>query len=73
MVNKNIEFTVTQNVIEYIYKKGISKEYGARQIDRVINNDIKPMLVDYILFGSLKKGGFCEVDYENDELKVVCE
>ncbi|HPY86263.1 MAG TPA: hypothetical protein PLS20_14690, partial [Ruminococcus flavefaciens] len=37
--------------------KGISQEFGAREVDRVIRNEIKPLFVDEILFGSLKNGG----------------
>ncbi|MBQ8956240.1 MAG: hypothetical protein IJ075_04650, partial [Lachnospiraceae bacterium] len=37
--------------------KGISREYGAREIDRLIRNDIKPRFVDDLLFGRLKNGG----------------
>jgi len=73
MANKNIDFSVTSSVIDYIFKNGISKEYGARQIDRIISNDIKPILVDHILFGKLKKGGVCKVDCNDNKLMVVCE
>ena len=38
-------------------KRGISQEFGAREVDRVIRNDIKPLFVDDILFGNLKDGG----------------
>ncbi|MDE7015204.1 MAG: hypothetical protein K2P19_11120, partial [Kineothrix sp.] len=40
-------------------EKGISIEFGAREIERVIQGEIKPLLVDEILFGALKNGGKC--------------
>ena len=54
---KHIEFTADETALKLIKKKGISREYGAREIDRLIRNDIKPLFVDDILFGRLKNGG----------------
>jgi len=54
---RSIQLRVDESALELIRKKGVSEEFGAREIDRVIRNEIKPMLVDDILFGDLKKGG----------------
>ena len=40
-----------------VKKLGVSQEFGAREVDRVIRNDLKPLFVDEILFGKLKNGG----------------
>ena len=56
------------NCAAYLKEKGVSQEYGAREISRIINMEIKPLLVDKILFGKLKKGGNCVIDYVNDQL-----
>ena len=55
--DKAIDFTADDKAISLIRKKGISHEYGAREIDRLIRNEIKPLFVDEILFGRLKDGG----------------
>ena len=55
--DKNIIFSADRKAVSLIKKKGISTEYGAREIDRLIRNDIKPLFVDEILFGRLKNGG----------------
>ena len=54
---KDIELSVSDEARALLMKKGISREYGAREVDRVIRNEIKPLLVDDILFGGLKNGG----------------
>lgn len=54
---QNIVFEADQKAKELIRERGISREFGAREIDRVIRNQIKPLFVDEILFGGLKKGG----------------
>lgn len=67
---KKIEFTVSKEAEALLVKKGTSKEYGAREMERILSNEIKPLLVDEILFGSLKKGGVCELICEGDEFQV---
>lgn len=54
---KHIDFIVDAKAQELIKVKGISEEFGAREVDRVIRNEIKPLFVDEILFGKLKRGG----------------
>jgi ATP-dependent Clp protease ATP-binding subunit ClpA len=45
-------------------KEGFTKEYGAREMDRVITGKLKPLLMREILFGSLKKGGTITISDE---------
>lgn len=59
---KNIKIKYTKAASEYVKNNGITREYGARQIDRIINSKIKPLLAKEILFGKLKNGGECCVD-----------
>lgn len=63
---KKIAVDFEQSVLDYLKSKGVSEEYGAREIKRMIQNQIKPVFVDPILFGSLKKGGSCSVAYAKD-------
>ncbi len=71
VIDKNIIITVSKRCKEYIKRKGISKEYGAREIDRVIHTELKPLLVDQILFGKLRKGGNCLFDYIDKKVVLV--
>ncbi|MPQ43440.1 AAA family ATPase [Clostridium tarantellae] len=59
---KSVEINYSNECIQYISQKGISREFGARQIQRVINEKIKPLLIDEILFGKLSIGGTCTID-----------
>ena len=63
---KGVKLKVDAAARRLLKKKGISTEFGAREIDRVIRNEIKPLLVDDLLFGDLKKGGSIELSSEND-------
>ena len=67
---KNVSIVFTKKAKEYIKNHGITNEYGARQVDRVINSEVKTLLVDELLYGSLKKGGKVKIDVENGRLNM---
>jgi ATP-dependent Clp protease ATP-binding subunit ClpA len=68
---KNVHMTFSEDAALYVAKKGISKEFGAREIIRVINSELKPLLVDEILFGSLNNGGQCSIDVLKDKFIIL--
>lgn len=67
LADRQVEFSYTRKALELLSEKGVSREYGARELGRVIDREIKPLLVDRLLFGSLKKGGACCLDTEQKE------
>lgn len=67
---KGIELEVDEKAFEMIKKKGINEEYGAREVERVIRNEIKPLFVDSILFGELKNGGRIKLTAGDDDFSV---
>ncbi len=70
LLAKKVEFTITPKAAEYVRNAGITKEYGAREIDRVIAGEVKPLLAELLLFGRLKRGGKCTLVLEEGSLKV---
>ncbi len=64
---KKIRITADKKAKELVKKRGISQEFGAREVDRVIRNDVKPLFVDEILFGKLKNGGKITISVKNGE------
>ena len=69
--NKKITVTADKKAKNLLKKRGISREFGAREVDRVIRNDIKPLFVDEILFGKLKNGGKLTISASDGEFKVM--
>ena len=57
LLQKKVSLEVSPECIDFLSKKGYSKEFGARNIARTIENEIADKLVDEVLFGSLAKGG----------------
>ena len=54
---KKVEMTLSDEMFNALLEEGFTREYGAREMDRVINQRLKPRLMREILFGSLKNGG----------------
>ena len=67
---KSVSITLSDEAHQHLLKSGYSKEYGAREMDRVIQQQLKTMLMRGILFGKLKKGGEATVDLQNGTLTI---
>ena len=67
---KKVEMTLTDEAFEYLLNEGFTKEYGAREMDRVITGKLKPLLMREILFGSLKKGGKVKIKITDSQLSL---
>ena len=67
---KGVSIELTSQAREQLLKWGFTKEYGAREMDRVIGNRLKPVLMKALLFGKLKKGGKAVVKLEGKELVI---
>ncbi len=59
---KRVIMTLSDEARAYILKEGFTKEYGARELDRVIATRLKPLLMRAILFGPLRQGGRARID-----------
>ncbi|NBH70522.1 AAA family ATPase [Clostridiaceae bacterium] len=67
---RKVELAVAEGAVEYVKKAGITKEYGAREIDRVISAKVKPLLAELLLFGRLRRGGRCVLAVKDGELAI---
>ncbi len=64
---KGVTLKLGDKAREQLLQEGYSKEYGAREMDRVIHNRLKTRLVRDILFGPLKQGGECVINEIGNE------
>lgn len=67
---KKITLSADKKAKTLLKTKGVSQEFGAREIDRVIRNDVKPLFVDEILFGKLKNGGKIKLTTRNKDFVI---
>jgi ATP-dependent Clp protease ATP-binding subunit ClpA len=71
MRSKNIKIKLGKKARTFLAGEGYSDIYGAREIARIIDINIKEALTDEILFGKLKKGGSVKVTYKEEKLDFV--
>ena len=62
--------TLSDEAFDALLEEGFTREYGAREMDRVIAQRLKPLLMREILFGSLKQGGKIEIGTENGSISI---
>ncbi|MBR4127956.1 MAG: AAA family ATPase, partial [Bacteroidaceae bacterium] len=65
---KKVTLNLSAEAYEWLLEKGFTPEYGAREMDRVVAQYLKPLLMRSILFGKMKKGGEAVVSVKDGEL-----
>ena len=67
---KQVKMTLAEEAFGHLLKEGFTPEYGAREMDRVIAQQLKPLLMREILFGSLKQGGEVTINVKDGSLAL---
>lgn len=67
---RRVEMELSAEAHDWLLKLGFTREYGAREMDRVIASQLKPLLMRQILFGALKTSGKVRVQVENGQLEL---
>ncbi len=67
---KQVTLQLSDQAKQQLLEWGFTKEYGAREMDRVINSRLKPLLMKAILFGNLKNGGIANIELEDSTLII---
>ncbi|MBQ9630112.1 MAG: AAA family ATPase [Treponema sp.] len=68
LATKNINLKVSDKAIVYLSNVGYSKEFGARNMARTIEQYIASPLTDEVLFGKLSSGGSVNVACKNEKI-----
>jgi len=67
LAEKKVTLDVTEACVNQLAIEGYSRESGARNVGRLIEERIKSFFVDEVLFGRLESGGHASADYVNGE------
>ncbi len=65
---KKVEMDLSDDARNWLMEKGFDPVYGARPLARVINDEIKKILSEEILFGQLKNGGQVKISLKENKL-----
>ncbi|MDE6380033.1 MAG: AAA family ATPase, partial [Muribaculaceae bacterium] len=68
---KGVELEISEDARKALLKQGMTREYGARELHRVIERRLTKPLSREILFGTLTQGGHAKIEVdESENLKV---
>ena len=70
LTRRNVSITLSAEARDFLLSKGFTPQYGAREMDRVIGRELKPLLMREILYGSLKKGGNVKIMCKDGRLSI---
>ncbi|MCL2380982.1 MAG: ATP-dependent Clp protease ATP-binding subunit ClpA [Treponema sp.] len=74
LAEKNVTLDVSEACLDQLAADGYSREFGARNVGRLVEDRIKSFFVDEVLFGRLQSGGQARADYVEGEYRIeVCE
>jgi ATP-dependent Clp protease ATP-binding subunit ClpA len=65
---KKVSMTVSDTARRWLAEKGYDPKMGARPMARVIQDEIKQVLADELLFGELTSGGRVKIDIKDGSL-----
>ncbi|MEA3333742.1 MAG: ATP-dependent Clp protease ATP-binding subunit ClpA [Pseudomonadota bacterium] len=69
---RKVRLFLSEEARKWLAENGFDAKFGARPLDRLIQETIKDPLADELLFGSLKQGGEARVEMEKGKLKIKC-
>uniref|UniRef100_A0A7C3E2G3 ATP-dependent Clp protease ATP-binding subunit ClpA n=1 Tax=Gracilinema caldarium TaxID=215591 RepID=A0A7C3E2G3_9SPIR len=70
LAEKQVVLEVTETCIIQLAKDGYSREFGARNVSRLIEDKIKSFFVDEVLFGRLASGGVARADWSDGAYRI---
>lgn len=70
LLTKNIRINITEECYSWLAEKGLSLEYGAREIIRIVQQEIKPYFVDQVLFEEGTEGKTYLIDVKNNKIVI---
>ncbi|HHK5603951.1 TPA: ATP-dependent Clp protease ATP-binding subunit ClpA [Neisseria polysaccharea] len=71
LLDKKVEAEFTPALRKYLAEKGFDPQMGARPMHRLIQEKIRKLLADELLFGKLSDGGFVRIDWDAAKEEAV--
>jgi ATP-dependent Clp protease ATP-binding subunit ClpA len=68
---RSVRLEATDEAVTWLAQKGYSPEFGARNIARTVENEVKEYFVDAVLFGELADGGVAVADVADDRIVIT--
>ena len=66
---KGVTLFIDQSAKELLAKKGYDEVYGARELSRVIQEEIKKPIAEELIFGKISKGGHVSITLKDNKIE----
>jgi ATP-dependent Clp protease ATP-binding subunit ClpA len=70
LAEKKVTLEISDSCVDHLAEEGYSREFGARNVGRLIEDKIKSFFVDEVLFGSLSAGGTARADWRDGGYRI---
>jgi ATP-dependent Clp protease ATP-binding subunit ClpA len=71
LAQRRVQIELTATARRWLAERGYDRTFGARPMARLIQDKVKRVLADEMLFGRLKDGGKVEIDATADDLSFT--
>ncbi|MET0181530.1 MAG: ATP-dependent Clp protease ATP-binding subunit ClpA, partial [Caulobacterales bacterium] len=61
---RNVQIELSDQAADWLATRGYDESFGARPLNRIIQEQVKKPMADELLFGSLKNGGLVKIDID---------
>ena len=66
--DKSVSLSIDNQAREYLANKGYDEVYGARELSRIIQSEVKKPMAEELIFGKLAKGGHVKITLKNNDI-----
>ncbi len=73
LAERDVSIEISDKAVEHLAISGYSEEFGARNIARLVESELKESFVDMVLFGKLAGGGTAHIDVRDGEIIIRAE
>lgn len=70
LAERGVRLEATEEAIAWLARSGYSPEFGARNIARTVESELKEYFVDAVLFGELADGGIAVADVKDNQIVI---
>lgn len=71
LADRRVTIKVAKSVHKHLLENCFNNKSGARELDKIIDTEIKQYIADEILFGKLKNGGGVVIDMDKKDNKII--
>ena len=73
LASRHVSVEISGRAVDFLAKIGFSRDFGARETSRIVEERLEALLLDEILSGSLKNGGKALINIDDNDVLYLAE